>query len=182
MKANVTDPNSYTFTEGSTVGTVPAGSQGVNCLAEWFPGEFPEGRTFSCDDTEKGYWAIQVFSSSSSGELTGTDFKVKFIHSAEPGQLIAAFRARIEGEAEFKSGTNGTTNYGCFSSGSCNAGLKPEGESSVLSVSLERFVLTICSGTTVSSCEKNQVILERESRLPLTQFGKSHASWTFHFV
>ena len=61
-------------------------------------------------------------------EFTGSDFKVKFIHSAEPGQLIASFRARIEGEAQFKSGVNGATTYGCFSSGACNAQLRPEGE------------------------------------------------------
>lgn len=127
IHANVTDPNSYDFVEGNSVGTVPAGSQGINCLAEWYPGEFTDGRTFSCDDTEKGHWAIRVFAGDSRDEeFSGRDFKVKFIHSAEPGQLIASFRARVEGEMEFKSGANGSTTYGCFSSGDCNAHLKAE--------------------------------------------------------
>lgn len=123
----MTDPNSYTFTEGTTVGTVPAGIQGINCLAQWysFGNEYTEGRTFPCDRAEKGHWAIQVYAGTQ-GEFWGSDFKLKFIHVVEPGQMISSFRGRIEGEAIFKAGINGTTSYSCSASGSCGAGLKAE--------------------------------------------------------
>lgn len=121
----MTDPNGYTFTQDDTVGTVPAGIQGINCLAQWYPGEYSEGRTFPCDRAAKGHWAIQVYAGTQ-GEFWGSDFKLRFIHVVEPGQLIYSFRGRIEGEASFKAGVNGTTSYSCSASGSCGAGLKSE--------------------------------------------------------
>ncbi len=129
----MTDPNSYTikFEESDTVGTVPAGIKGLNCRATWYPGEYTEGRSYPCDPTEKGHWAMKVYSSTS-GDFDGSDFKLKFIHVVEPGQLQAPFRGRAEGEAMFKSGANGTITYGCFSDGACNSALKPEGKSCVV--------------------------------------------------
>lgn len=62
------------------------------------------------------------------GDFSVSDFKLKFIHVVEPGLLVAPFRARIEGEAAFRGGPNGTTSSGCFSTGDCNAVLKPEGK------------------------------------------------------
>lgn len=71
---------------------------------------------------------MQVYAGTQ-GQFLGSDFKLKFIHVVEPGQLIASFRGRIEGEASFKAGVNGTTSYSCSASGSCGAGLKSERES-----------------------------------------------------
>lgn len=128
IRANVTDPNSYTFTSGDTIGVVPAGIQGVNCLAQWYPGEYAEGRTYPCDRAEKGHWAIQTLAGSE-GVFAGGDFKLKFIHVVEPGQLIQEFRGKIEAEASFKRGVDGNLAYSCSSSGSCGSSLKKEGKS-----------------------------------------------------
>ncbi|KAF3048207.1 hypothetical protein E8E12_011244 [Didymella heteroderae] len=125
IRANVTDPNSYTFTEGSIVQTVPAGIQGVDCLAQWYIDEYTEGRTYPCDRAEQGHWAIQVYAGTQ-GEFWGSDFKLKFIHVVEPGLMIQSFRGKIEGEAFFTAGVNGTMSYSCSSSGSCGAGLRSE--------------------------------------------------------
>lgn len=125
INANVTDPNGYTFNWDGSVGTVPAGIQGLNCHAEWYPGEFIEGRSYSCERTEKGHWVMQVFTGAS-GRWEVSDFKLKFIHVVEPGLLVMPFRERVEGEAVFRGGPNGTTTYGCTSTGACNAFLKPE--------------------------------------------------------
>ena len=127
IRANVTDPNSYTFNWDGSIGTAPANSQGLNCYAEWYPGEYTEGRSFPCDPTEKGHWVMQPYAGEA-GDFSVSDFKLKFIHVVEPGLLVAPFRARIEGEAAFRGGPNGTTSSGCFSTGDCNAVLKPEGK------------------------------------------------------
>ncbi|KAF3008614.1 hypothetical protein E8E13_008051 [Curvularia kusanoi] len=110
VRANITDPNSYTFTSGSTVGTVPAGIQGLNCLAQWYPNEYSEGRSYPCDRAEKGHWVMQTLAGDG-GSFSGSDFKLRFIHVVEPGQLISSFRGRIEGEALLKAGINGTTTF-----------------------------------------------------------------------
>lgn len=127
IRAEVTDPNGYTFTEGSTTATVPAGIKGINCEAKWYSGEFIEGRTWPCDRAEKGHWAVRVYAGSDpSGQFYGSDFKLKFIHVVEPGPMISSFRAKIEGEGLFKGGPNGTTSFSCAASGGCGASLKAE--------------------------------------------------------
>lgn len=123
----MTDPNSYTFTEGDVTATVPAGIKGLNCEAKWYSGEFTEGRTWPCDRAEKGHWAIRVYAGTDPNGFFGSNFKLKFIHVVEPGPMIASFRGRIEGEGLFKSGVNGTTNFSCAASGGCGASLKNEG-------------------------------------------------------
>jgi hypothetical protein len=125
VRANVTDPNSYTFTSGSTVGTVPAGISGLNCLAQWYPNEYAEGRSYPCDPATKGHWVMQTLAGDE-GLFSGSNFKLRFIHVVEPGQLIQEFRGRVEGEAVFKAGINGTTRYSCSASGSCGASLRDE--------------------------------------------------------
>ena len=107
------------------MGVVPAGIQGINCLAQWYTGEYYEGRTYPCDRAEKGHWAIQTLAGST-GVFSGSDFKLRFIHVVEPGQLIQEFRGKIEGEASFKAGADGTLSYSCSSSGSCGSSLKKE--------------------------------------------------------
>ncbi|OSS50380.1 hypothetical protein B5807_04811 [Epicoccum nigrum] len=125
IRANVTDPNSYTFTSGDTVGTVPAGISGLNCLAQWYPNEYAEGRSYPCDQAEKGHWVMQTLAGDE-GSFFGSNFRLRFIHVVEPGQLIQEFRARVEGEALFKAGIDGTTSYSCAGSGSCGASLRNE--------------------------------------------------------
>lgn len=125
VRANVTDPNSYTFTSGTTVGTVPAGISGLNCLAQWYPNEYAEGRSYPCDPATKGHWVMQTLAGDE-GTFAGSDFKLRFIHVVEPGQLIQEFRGKVEGEALFKAGIDGTTRYSCSASGTCGASLRDE--------------------------------------------------------
>lgn len=146
----MTDPNSYTFTEGSLTGTVPAGIKGLNCEAKWYIGEFTEGRTWPCDRAEKGHWAIQVYAGTDPNGFLGSDFKLRFIHVVEPGLSIASFRGKIEGEGLFTSGVNGTINFACSPSGGCVANLKSQGN--YVAINTQRTVkLTILSQTIADS-------------------------------
>ncbi|CAN9332683.1 unnamed protein product [Alternaria alternata] len=85
ITASVTDPNEINLgtsqSDGSNV-TVPAGSQGLNCKAQWYTkGESPLDRTWPCDATSKGYWVMNVLEGSS-GFATG-NFNLKFTHVAD---------------------------------------------------------------------------------------------------
>ncbi|KAJ8109663.1 hypothetical protein OPT61_g7296 [Boeremia exigua] len=112
IRANVTDPNSYFYSEQNRNLTIPAGSQGVNCVARWYKGESPEGRTWPCDPAEYGHWALQV----------GSGGLLKFIHAVEPGSSWP--NTRYEAEASFVPGENMIGR--CLSSGSCTYALSAE--------------------------------------------------------
>lgn len=121
IRANVTDPNSYSYTQGSHNGTVPAGLQGINCEARWYRGESPEGRTWPCDSVEQGHFALQVFPGT--GNLAGVnDFKLKFIHGVEPEAPIFNIFERYEGSGSFKAPDD--LSGRCSSSGWCNYSLR----------------------------------------------------------
>ena len=127
IRANVTDPNSYFLTEGTRNLTVPAGSQGINCEARWYRGESSHGRTWPCDYTENGHWALQVLPGTSDSDSDSASsvsvFKLRFIHAVEPGAPYA--NTRYEAEASF-SAENIVGR--CAPSGWCNYALSSAGE------------------------------------------------------
>ncbi|KAF2036374.1 cell death in tomato 1 [Setomelanomma holmii] len=127
LTANITDPNEVNLGPSKSDGqdvVVPAGSQGVNCVAKYFSkGENPIGRTWPCDPTSQGYWTMQVLPGSS-GSYSSTDFKLKFTHVADVLYLGSEYTASFVAEGGFEVGDNmsGT----CGSSGRCAWGLKQE--------------------------------------------------------
>ncbi|KAF1929211.1 uncharacterized protein M421DRAFT_91715 [Didymella exigua CBS 183.55] len=123
IRANFTDPNSYSFTQGTHNGTVPAGLQGVNCEARWFRQESPEDRTWPCEYSEQGYFAIQIFPGTGATARVN-DFKLRLIHGVEPGAPISNIFERYDANGSFKSLDN--LNGRCSSGGVCNYSLKPE--------------------------------------------------------
>lgn len=123
IQANVTDPNSYSITQGSYNKTVPAGLQGINCEARWYRGESPEGRTWPCNSVEQGHFALQVLPGT--GASAGvSDFKLVFIHQLEAPPL-SVFK-RYQATSSFKAGDN--LNTGCSASGWCSYRLEPARE------------------------------------------------------
>ncbi|KAF3048192.1 hypothetical protein E8E12_011158 [Didymella heteroderae] len=118
IRASAIDPNSYTLKRGSFNYTVPGGSQGLNCVARWYRGESPQGRTWPCDSIADGHWALQVLPGSS-GDTTYTaisDYKLKFIHAVEPGMSFE--NERYEAEVSLQTGVNLIGR--CSSGGVCN--------------------------------------------------------------
>ncbi|OSS50381.1 hypothetical protein B5807_04810 [Epicoccum nigrum] len=105
IRASATDPNSYFLTEGTRNLTIPAGSQGINCEARWYRGESSHGRTWPCDYTENGHWALQVLPGTSDSDSDSASsvsvFKLRFIHAVEPGAPYA--NTRYEAEASFSA-------------------------------------------------------------------------------
>ncbi|KAF2829843.1 hypothetical protein CC86DRAFT_464343 [Ophiobolus disseminans] len=127
ITANITDPNEINLgtaqSDGSTV-IVPAGSQGINCVAKYFSkgGETPLGRTWPCDPVEDGYWTMKVLAGSS-GSYSSTNFNLKFTHVADLVYQGSQYTASFEGEGHFEVGNQlaGT----CGGSGVCGWGLAP---------------------------------------------------------
>ncbi|KAF2622640.1 hypothetical protein BU25DRAFT_425580 [Macroventuria anomochaeta] len=125
IRANFTDPNSYSFTQGTHNGTVPAGLQGINCEARWYRGESPVGRTWPCNSVEQGHFALQVFPGTGASAYVN-DFELKFIHGVEPEAPISNIFERFEANGSFNSADN--LNGRCSSGGNCNYSLKPARE------------------------------------------------------
>ncbi|XPS72132.1 hypothetical protein M3J09_004302 [Ascochyta lentis] len=123
IRANVTDHNSYSFSQGPHNGIVPAGLQGINCEARWYRRESPEGRTWPCGSVEQGHFAMQVLPGTG-GSAGVSSFKLKFIHGVEPGLPISSVFASVEAIGSFESPVD--LNGRCLSSGWCNYSLKPE--------------------------------------------------------
>lgn len=120
--ANFTDPNSYPFFVGTHDGTVPGGLRGINCKAEWYRGESPEGRTWPCDPVSQGHFALQVLPGAK-GPADVQDFKLKLIHGVEPGSSFSKVLDRVEAEAgPFTYGNNlgGGKQGPCLKSGWCS--------------------------------------------------------------
>ncbi|KNG50173.1 cell death in tomato 1 [Stemphylium lycopersici] len=121
--ANVTDPNEITLTGPRGNYTVPAGSQGLNCVARWYTGgDSPVGRTWPCDSVSDGYWLMTV--------LEGTDnyisenFSLRFTHVAVGPYMDSAYRKSFEAEGHFEVGQN--LRGLCGGSGACSWSLKEE--------------------------------------------------------
>ncbi|RYN76785.1 hypothetical protein AA0120_g11659 [Alternaria tenuissima] len=124
ITASVTDPNEINLgtsqSDGSNV-TVPAGSQGLDCKAQWYTkGESPLDRTWPCDATSNGYWIMNVLAGSS-GFATG-DFNLKFTHVADLVYRGEQFTESFEAEGHFAVGEN--LSGSCGGSGICTWGLK----------------------------------------------------------
>lgn len=127
LRANITDPNEYNLGNSSYTGkpvTVPSGSQGLNCQAEWLI-ESPLGRAWPCESPsyEDGYWYMRVLEGDG-GEFSSTNFKLEFTHVINKLVTGQQFTATIRGEQLFKVGTNMAGS--CGGSGVCGWALKPE--------------------------------------------------------
>ncbi|KAG9185469.1 hypothetical protein G6011_08013 [Alternaria panax] len=126
ITAEVTDPNEINLGAASSGGsnvTVPAGSQGLNCIAKWYTrGESPLDRTWPCDATPKGYWVMNVLAGS--GSFAAGNFNLKFTHVADVLYLGQQYTASFEAEGHFAVGENLAGS--CGSSGVCTWSLKDE--------------------------------------------------------
>ncbi|KAF1943127.1 cell death in tomato 1 [Clathrospora elynae] len=127
ITANVTDPNAYNLGTASSDGSaviISAGSQGINCKAQWFikNEETPLGRTWPCDPAANGYWVMRVLDGGN-GFGTGV-FNLTFTHVLDVLYLGEEYTASYVATGHFEVGKNmaGT----CGGSGVCNWGLKPE--------------------------------------------------------
>ncbi|OAK98442.1 hypothetical protein IQ06DRAFT_295765 [Phaeosphaeriaceae sp. SRC1lsM3a] len=125
ITANVTDTNELNLGtaeyDNATVPiTVPAGSEGANCYAQYFKGESPLGRTWPCDPTSDGYWTMTVLPGSD-GNFSSVDFALKFMHVAVKRYRGEAFSASFEAIGNFKRGDN--LGGLCGGSGACSWGL-----------------------------------------------------------
>ncbi|KAH9875035.1 hypothetical protein J1614_004523, partial [Plenodomus biglobosus] len=126
ITASITDPNTIDLgnatTDGSPI-TVPAGSQGLNCHAQYFtrPVEPPLDHTYPCNPVSDGYWTMRVLPSSSSSGFSSTDFRLKFTHVADIAYQGAQYTAAFEAEGGFRVGQE--LSGQCGGSGVCGWGL-----------------------------------------------------------
>jgi hypothetical protein len=91
-----------------------------NCVAKYFKGETPLGRTWPCDATTSGYWTMQVLAGSD-GKYSSENFNLTFTHVASVLYHGSPYTASYQAEGHFQVGDNlkGT----CGGSGVCNWGL-----------------------------------------------------------
>ncbi|KAL1792926.1 hypothetical protein ACET3X_009433 [Alternaria dauci] len=126
ITASVTNPNEINLGTASSDGSeviVPAGSQGLNCKAQWYTkGESPLGRTWPCDATPNGYWIMNVLEGSN-GFAVG-DFSLKFTHVADVLYQGKQYTASFEAEGHFSVGEN--MSGSCGSSGVCGWALEAD--------------------------------------------------------
>lgn len=112
-----TDPNAYPFFHGEWDGSVPGGLQAINCEAAWIKSESPEGRTWPCTAVSQGYFGLQILPGTN-GPADVKDFKVRLIHSVEPGSGYSNIPIRVVAEAgPFTEGI--TLKGSCMKSGWC---------------------------------------------------------------
>ncbi|KAH7398856.1 hypothetical protein DE146DRAFT_736318 [Phaeosphaeria sp. MPI-PUGE-AT-0046c] len=124
ITANVTDPNELnigTAEPDNTTIIVPAGSQGANCIAQYFRTESPLGRTWPCDITSDGYWTMTVLAGPD-GNFSARNFALKFTHVADKLYRGARFTASYEAIGNFKIGDNLAGL--CGGGGACNWALQ----------------------------------------------------------
>ncbi|KAH6870801.1 cell death in tomato 1 [Alternaria rosae] len=126
ITADVTDPNVIDLGPAQfddTNVTAPAGSQGLNCKAQWYTkGENPLDRTWPCDGTSDGYWLMNVLEGSDG--FGSRDFTLKFTHVADVKYQGAQYKATYEAEGYFTVGQNLAGS--CGGSGVCSFSLKGE--------------------------------------------------------